>query len=91
MPVFLIGIPMLAGTFWLCRWIARAERARFRLLLGREIAVPPAPERTQLVARHVADPPVGAAWRAAAYAVLRLPLSAADFVLVTSSGPSPWP
>jgi signal transduction histidine kinase len=82
-PAALIGIPVVAVVLWLCRWFARAERARFRLLLGREIAVPPAPERTNWWRGMWRILRSGAAWRAAAYAVLRLPLSAADFVLVT--------
>ena len=33
LPAFLAGVPVLAGTFWLCIWIAGAERARFALRL----------------------------------------------------------
>ena len=42
-PVLLVGVLLLAGTFWLCILIARAERARFALLLGTDIPAAPLP------------------------------------------------
>ena len=82
-PAALIGIPLVAAVLWLSRWFARAERARFRLLLGSEIATPPAPEPTTWWRGMWRILRSGTAWRSAAYAVVRLPLSAVDFVLVT--------
>jgi hypothetical protein len=34
MPVFLAGIPMLAGTLWVSLWMAYPERGRFAVMLG---------------------------------------------------------
>jgi signal transduction histidine kinase len=82
-PAALVGIPALAVTLWLSRWFARAERARFRLLLGRELAAPPARARTTWWRGMWRILRSGEAWRAAVYAVLRLPLSAVDFAAVT--------
>ena len=83
LPFFLAGLPVLAGTFWLCIWMAGAERARFALLLGRDIPVAPPPRgRTRL--RTIVAPLTSAtAWRYAAYALIRFPLGVLQFVLVS--------
>src|SRR5487761_354457 len=39
--LFLIGIPLLAVMLWLCLQFARAERARFAVMLGAQIPAPP--------------------------------------------------
>jgi len=82
-PVFLTGVPVLAGTFWLCIWMAGAERARFALLLDRDIPLVPPPRGRTWVRTMVAPLTSAAAWRKAAYALIRLPLSALQFALVT--------
>ncbi len=89
LPVFLLGVPVLIATLWFCRQFARAERARFALLLGKDIQgpppVPPAQARPGWrglwggLWRVVAP----ANWRYAAYALIRLPISMIQFVLVT--------
>jgi len=81
------GLPILAAVYWFCGWFARAERARFALLLGADIPAPPAPRRDgrwwRLLWRAVT---AGAFWRSVCYALLRLPVATgqAVFVLV------PW-
>ncbi len=40
LPVFLVGIPVLVAVIWLAGLGARAERARFAVLLGAEIPAP---------------------------------------------------
>jgi signal transduction histidine kinase len=84
LPVFLTGVPVLAGTFWLCLWMARAERARFALLLGEDIPVGPLPGGKTWLRRMVAPLTSVAAWRTALYALIRFPLGALQFVLVTA-------
>ncbi len=59
----------------LCRWFARAERARFRLLLDRGLPGPARAERTNWWRGMWRILPVrGSLARAAAYAFLRLPV-----------------
>jgi signal transduction histidine kinase len=82
-PVLLVGVPFLAGTFWLCIWIARAERARFALLLGADIPAAPLPGGRTWLRRVMAPLASAAAWRSVLYALIRFPLSALQFVLVT--------
>ncbi len=84
---FLAGLPVLAGMLQVCLRFGRAERARFRLLLDIELPAPPMPR----------DPEGGwsrqvrllfmapATQRSFAYALLRLPLSAAEaFIALTA-------
>jgi signal transduction histidine kinase len=81
-PAALVGIPLLAAVLWLSGQFARAERARFALLLGRDIPAPPPPEGGtwwRLLWRTLGS---GPAWRALAYAVVRLPLSVVELLLV---------
>jgi signal transduction histidine kinase len=84
LPVFLAGVPVLAGTFWLCIWLAGAERARFALLLGTDIPAAPLPGgRTWL--RWMAAPfTSAAAWRNVLYMLIRFPLGLLQFVLVAA-------
>jgi len=81
-PVFLVGIPMLAGTLWACLWMGRAERARFALLLGAGIPAVPWPGTGSWRRRMWAPLASAAAWRSALYALIRFPLSTLQFVLV---------
>jgi signal transduction histidine kinase len=84
LPFFLAGVPVLAGTFWLCIWMAGAERARFALLLGRNIPAAPPPRGRTWLRTMVAPLTSAAAWRSAAYALIRFPLGALQFVLVSA-------
>ena len=84
LPVFLTGVPVLAATFWLCLWMARAERARFALLLGEDIPVGRLPGGNTWLRRMAAPLTSVAAWRTALYALIRFPLGALQFVLVTA-------
>jgi signal transduction histidine kinase len=83
-PAALVGIPVLASVLWLCRQFARFERARFALLLGRDIPAPPPPEPGTLWRRMWRILRSGPDWRALAYAVLRLPLSVVQLALVAA-------
>jgi signal transduction histidine kinase len=91
LPVFLLGIPVLAGTLALCGLFARAERARFALLLGAEIPVV-RPPREQVWWRRVLRPLRSAAsWQQLFYALIRCPLSLVQVVLLSvawSLGPA---
>src|SRR5262249_19972883 len=85
LPVFLVGIAVLVAVIWLAGLFARAERARFAVLLGTEI---PGPEARP-------DQPTGwrrvnllflarTTWLPTVYALVRLPLSLLEAVVVTS-------
>ena len=85
LPVFLVGVPVLVGVLWLAGLGARAERARFALLLG-VVIPPPAPVPAEpkgwrrmnllFVARST--------WLPTAYALIRLPFSLLQAIVVLS-------
>jgi len=83
LALFLLGIPVLVCTLWMCDQMARAERARFSLLLGAEIAAP-APAATapsgwrRLSVAFLAR----SSWKHVGYALVRLPLGVLDSCLV---------
>jgi len=83
MPVFLAGIPMLAGTLWVSLWMAYPERSRFAVMLGTDIPAPPLPGSGSWLRRLWATLSSGAAWRSVLYGLIRFPLSTLQFVLVT--------
>jgi signal transduction histidine kinase len=83
MPVFLAGIPMLAGTLWVSLWMAYPERGRFAVMLGTDIPAPPLPGTGGWLRRLWATLSSGAAWRSVLYGLLRFPLGVLEFVLVT--------
>jgi len=83
MPVFLVGIPMLAGTLWVSLWMAYPERGRFAVMLGTDIPAPPLPGTGGWLRRLWATLSSGAAWRTVLYGLIRFPLSTLQFVLVT--------
>jgi signal transduction histidine kinase len=83
LPALLFGIPVLAIVLWLCRWFARAERARFALLLGRDIPAPPVPSGGNLWRRLWRILRSGPAWRSLAYALVRFPLGVLEAAVVT--------
>ena len=84
--LFLIGLPILVAALWLGLQFGRAERARFLVTLG--VRIPPAPVPVNpgggrfrrmwgvLTARG--------AWRHTGYALIRLPLSLAEMIIVTA-------
>jgi signal transduction histidine kinase len=83
-PVFLVGVPVLAGTLWACLWMGSAERGRFALLLDTDIPAAPLPGGGRGWLRRMWAPLTSAAaWRAALYGLIRFPLSTLQFVLVT--------
>jgi signal transduction histidine kinase len=83
-PVFLAGVPVLAGTLWACLWMGRAERGRFALLLDTDIPAGPLPGGGRGWLRRMWAPLTSAAaWRSALYGLIRFPLSTLQFVLVT--------
>jgi signal transduction histidine kinase len=85
LPVFLVGIPVLVGVIWLAGLIARAERARFAVLLG-VVIPPPAPVPAEprgwrrmnllFLARST--------WLPAVYVLVRLLLSVIQAVVVAA-------
>jgi signal transduction histidine kinase len=83
MPVFLAGIPMLAGTLWASLWMAYPERGRFAVLLDTGIPAPPLPGSGTWLRRLWAALSSGAAWRSVLYGLIRFPLSTLQFVLVS--------
>jgi signal transduction histidine kinase len=83
MPVFLAGIPVLAGTLWVSLWMAYPERGRFAVMLGTDIPAPPLPGTGGWPRRLWAALSSGAAWRSVLYGLIRFPLGGLEFVLVT--------
>jgi signal transduction histidine kinase len=83
MPVFLAGVPVLAGTLWVSLWLAYPERARFATLLDTGIPPAPLPGGSGWLRRLWAALGSGAAWRSVLYGLIRFPLSTVQFVLVT--------
>jgi signal transduction histidine kinase len=84
--LFLIGLPVLVAALWLGLQFGRAERARFLVMLGVNVPVariPVNPDRGRwrrmwrLLSARVA-------WRHAGYALIRLPLSLAEMIVVTA-------
>jgi len=85
MLVLVVGLPVLGLTLRLTDWFARAERARFALLLG--VRIPAWPAGTRAGYRWGLVPrwrmfTERATWGEIGYALLRLPVSA---VTVTAS------
>ena len=82
--LFLIGLPLLATAEWLCLLFGRAERTRFAVTLGIHIPgtplnLSPGTGRWLRMWRLLAT---RTARRHAGYALLRLPLSLAETIIV---------
>ena len=84
--LFLIGLPVLVAALWLGLQFGRAERARFLVMLGVHVPAAPLPvspdrgrwrRMWRLLTARVA-------WRHAGYALIRLPLSLAEMIIVTA-------
>jgi signal transduction histidine kinase len=85
LPVFLVGIPVLVAVIWLAGLFARAERARFAVLLGAEIPGPgPRPDEPTGWRRLNLLFLARSTWLPSLYALVRLPLSVIEAVVVTS-------
>jgi signal transduction histidine kinase len=83
LPVFLVGIPVLVGVVWVAGLGARAERARFAVLLGFDIpAPPPVPDEPRGWRRMNLLFLARSTWLPSVYAVVRLPLSVLEAVVV---------
>jgi signal transduction histidine kinase len=79
LPAALIGLPLLGITLLLTDWFARAERARFALLLGVRIPAWPAGARAGYrwgIVPRWRTFTERATWSEIGYALLRLPISA---------------
>ena len=90
LPVFLLGIVVLAGVFALGGLFARAERARLAFFLGACIPTARPPREPVWWRRMVAPVRSAAGWRYLGYALVRLPLSIIQvvvLVVVWSLGP----
>jgi signal transduction histidine kinase len=83
LPLCLLGVPVLAATFWLCGLIARAERARFALMLGVRIPAARPPAEPVWWRRMVRPLTSASAWRDVCYALLRFPLSLVQVVVLS--------
>lgn len=91
LALVLVGLPLVALALWLCWAFALAERARFRLLLGADIPAPsvaPGSARAGTAGswwqrgwRALTAP---ATYKHLAYALLRLPVSTVQAVIVTA-------
>ena len=85
-PLALVGLPILAIALALAAAAGTMERARLRVTLG--LAVPPPggqPITGSLPRRLVGVARSRRHWRAAAYAVLMLPVSTVTLVLLTAA------
>jgi signal transduction histidine kinase len=79
LPAALIGLPLLGITLLLTDWFARAERARFALLLGVRIPAWPAGARAGYrwgIVPRWRTFTERATWSEIGYALMRLPISA---------------
>jgi signal transduction histidine kinase len=85
LPLFLVGIPVLVAVIWLAGLGARAERARFALLLGTEIPGPePLPAEPTRWRRVNLLFLARTTWLPTVYALARFPLSVLEAIVVTS-------
>jgi signal transduction histidine kinase len=83
LPVFLLGIPVLAAVFVLGGLFARAERARFALFLGVDIPAARPPRENVWWRRMVWPLRSAAAWRYLCYGLVRWPLSVVQVALLS--------
>jgi signal transduction histidine kinase len=84
LPVFLVGIAVLVAVVWLAGLFARAERARFAVLLGAEIPGPgPRPDEPTGWRRVNLLFLARSTWLPSVYALVRLPLSVIEAIVIT--------
>ena len=85
LPLFLVGIPVLVAVVWVANLGARAERARFALLLGVDIPAPaPLPDEPKGWRRLNLLFLARSTWLPSVYAVVRFPLSVIEAAVVTA-------
>jgi signal transduction histidine kinase len=85
LPLFLLGIPVLVVVLWAGDLMARAERARFWLLLGADIAPPARAEIEPAGWRKLSRLLLSrSSWLHLLYAVVRLPLSFVGAIVVSA-------
>jgi len=85
LAVFLVGIPVLVGVIWVANLGARAERARFALLLGVDIPAPaPLPDEPRGWRRLNLLFLARSTWLPSVYAVVRFPLSVIEAAVVAA-------
>jgi signal transduction histidine kinase len=90
-PVFLLGIFVLAGTFALAGLFARAERARLAFFLGTDIPAARPPQEPVWWRRMIAPMRSASGWRYLCYVLVRCPLSIVQVVVLSvvwSLGPA---
>jgi signal transduction histidine kinase len=90
-PVFLLGIFVLAGTFALAGLFARAERARLAFFLGTDIPAARPPQEPVWWRRMIAPMRSASGWRYLCYVLVRCPLSIVQVVMLSvvwSLGPA---
>ncbi|HET9894450.1 MAG TPA: sensor domain-containing protein [Streptosporangiaceae bacterium] len=85
LPIFGLGILIFMSVIWFSGQLARAERARYELLLAERITPPPAgdPGQGWTRIRRAASRP--AVWKQLTYALVRLPFSAAQAAVLIAS------
>jgi signal transduction histidine kinase len=84
LPLFLLGVPVLIAMLWASDSLARAERARFWLLLGADIAPPARQESGSAGWRKLSRLLLTrSSWLHFGYALVRLPLSVASATAVS--------
>jgi signal transduction histidine kinase len=85
LPVFLLGIPILAATAWVITGVAHFERARYSLLLGETIQAPPAAAPDTAWWQPLIRPlRTRSTWRQLAYCLLWLPVGVIDFSITVA-------
>ncbi len=85
LPVFLLGLPVLAATAWVITGAAHFERGRYALLLGVTIRPPAAPLPDARWWQPLVRPlRTRATWRQLAYCILWLPVGAVDFTITVA-------
>jgi signal transduction histidine kinase len=91
LPVFFLGIFVLAGTFALAGLFARAERARLAFFLGTDIPAARPPQEPVWWRRMIAPMRSASGWRYLCYVLVRFPLSIVQVVVLSvvwSLGPA---
>jgi signal transduction histidine kinase len=81
--ITLIGIPILIGTVWAWRWLAKLERRLISALTGVQIEDPYRPEPrgagwSRKITTRLGDP---ATWKDLVFLLLQLPLGIASFTV----------
>jgi signal transduction histidine kinase len=87
-PLALVGLPVIGLAVRFSTAFAAVERARFKLLLGRELPRWPADERRGYwwkIVPTMSMMQTRATWGEVGYGVLRLPVSVANFTLTVTA------